>query len=299
MIIIFTGTLISTSIQTLVDKADVYESHIDQLIQNTLNWLEGKNILLSKDVIGAHLDDLPIKQTLSTVSKTLLDMVSNSFLILIFVIYLLMGKNPTARRGPIFRKIENSIKKYIAIKSVLSVVTGLLVGFFLYILGVELAIVFGVLAFILNFIPSIGSVIATLLPLPLILLDPNSSAVVMIGAIVLPGTVQMVVGNILEPKLLGDSLELHPITVLLSLIFWGMLWGVSGMLLAAPITAVLKILFENIEITKPLADLLAGRVPEETTEDPPKNLTIPTPPPSQDAQEELTIDAQEESTMNE
>ena len=85
-------------------------------------------------------------------------------------------------------------------------------------------------------------------------------------AIILPGTVQMVVGNVIEPKLLGDSLELHPITVLLSLIFWGIIWGIPGMLLAAPITAVLKILLENIEITKPVATLLEGKLPKSPKE---------------------------------
>ena len=77
--------------------------------------------------------------------------------------------------------------------------------------------------------------------------------------------VQMIIGNVVEPKLLGDSLELHPITVLLSLIFWGMLWGLPGMLLAAPITAVLKILLESLDLTKPVANLLAGHLPSETS----------------------------------
>ena len=76
----------------------------------------------------------------------------------------------------------------------------------------------------------------------------------------------MVVGNVIEPKLLGDSLELHPITVLAQLNFWGIIWGIPGMLLAAPITAVLKILLENIEITKPVATLLEGKLPKSPKE---------------------------------
>ena len=80
-------------------------------------------------------------------------------------------------------------------------------------------------------------------------------------AIVLPGTIQIVIGNMLEPKILGESLDLHPATVLMSLIFWGMLWGIVGALLAVPMTAVLKILLERLEPARPFAEIMAGRLP--------------------------------------
>ena len=138
-------------------------------------------------------------------------------------------------------------------------------GLILWFLGIELAMVFGLLAFILNFIPNVGSIIATLLPLPMVLVHPEFSWFMFLAALFVPGTIQMVIGNVLEPKMLGESLELHPITVLLSLIFWGILWGIPGMLLAAPITAVLKILLEHLELTKPLARLLEGDFQTEET----------------------------------
>lgn len=76
--------------------------------------------------------------------------------------------------------------------------------------------------------------------------------------IVLPGLVQFGIGNVLEPKIMGDSLDLHPVTVLLTLIFWGLLWGPVGMLLATPITAVLRLVLARFETTRPIGDLLAG-----------------------------------------
>ena len=101
-------------------------------------------------------------------------------------------------------------------------------------------------------------------------------------AILLPGSVQMFIGNVIEPKMLGDSLDLHPITVLLSLIFWGMLWGIPGMLLAAPITAVLKILSENLEITAPVARLLSGKLgAKQKMADPPSDSSIDQAVPEQ------------------
>ena len=138
--------------------------------------------------------------------------------------------------------------------------TGFLVGLILYLLGVDLALVFGFLAFLLNFIPSIGSIIATLLPLPIILVSPDASWTIAVLAIALPGTVQLVIGNIITPKVLGDSLDLHPIVILMALIFWGVLWGIVGMLLATPMTAVLKILLERYELTRPVARVMAGRL---------------------------------------
>ena len=118
---------------------------------------------------------------------------------------------------------------------------------------------FGLLAFLLNFIPSVGSVVATLLPLPIVLVSPEISTKVAVAAIAVPSAIQLVFGNFLEPKIMGESLDLHPATILLSLILWGTLWGVLGMILSVPITVVVKILCERFEGSRPVADLLAGR----------------------------------------
>lgn len=97
----------------------------------------------------------------------------------------------------------------------------------------------------------------------------NENATVVHGqillAVLLPTLVHVVVGQGIEPKVMGDSLELHPITVMLCLIFWGMLWGIPGMLLAAPITAAFKIFFESMDTTRPLAKMLAGNLEELMT----------------------------------
>lgn len=127
-------------------------------------------------------------------------------------------------------------------------------------IGLDMAIVFGVLTFVLKFIPEAGSIISILLPLPLVLVSPDSSIAMLLLAIILPSVMHLSVGNLIEPRLLGDSLELHPITILLSLIFWGMLWGIPGMLLATPITSAVKILCEHLELTQPVSKLLEGKV---------------------------------------
>ena len=134
--------------------------------------------------------------------------------------------------------------------------TGILVGLTLFFLGIQPAGFFGLAAFILNFIPTIGSVIATLLPLPVIFLNPEVSHTVAILAIVLPTCIQMLIGNIIEPKIMSDALGIDsPITILVALIFWGMLWGVLGMILAVPLTAILKMLILRFKLHEPFKQL--------------------------------------------
>ena len=123
----------------------------------------------------------------------------------------------------------------------------------------ELAFIFGSLTFILNFIPVIGSVIAVLLPLPIAFLQYNDPTLVVL-IIILPTIIHQIVGNFVDPKIFGESFGLHPITIILSLIFWGMIWGFIGVLLAAPLTAIIRISFERFETTKQIARLLEGKI---------------------------------------
>jgi AI-2 transport protein TqsA len=126
--------------------------------------------------------------------------------------------------------------------------------------GVQFAGLFGFLAFFLNFIPNVGGIIATLLPLPIILLSPDMSYVAKVTALAGPGIIQFVTGNIIQPRVQGSALDLHPVIVLMALIFFGMIWGIVGAFLAVPITATIRIVLEKIPDTRPVAELLAGRL---------------------------------------
>ena len=105
----------------------------------------------------------------------------------------------------------------------------------------------------------IGSVIAVLLPLPIAFLQYNDPTLVIL-IIILPTIIHQIVGNFVEPKIFGESFGLHPITIILSLIFWGMIWGFIGVLLAAPLTAIIRISFERFETTRQIARLLEGKI---------------------------------------
>jgi AI-2 transport protein TqsA len=157
--------------------------------------------------------------------------------------------------------IESTIRRYIATKLAISAVTGLLVWGILAMFGLHLAFLFGMPAFLLNFIPSIGSIIATFLPIPVAVAQFQDPWPIL-AVVALPGAVQMSIGNVIEPKLMGDGVKLHPVAILLSLTFWGLLWGPVGMILAVPITATIRIVMLRFQTTKPVAELLAGRLPE-------------------------------------
>ena len=151
-------------------------------------------------------------------------------------------------------EVYQNINKYIGIKSLTSLGTGLLVYIFLLIVGVDYPLLWGVLAFTLNFIPTIGSILAVIPPflLTIIQLGFIESLVVLAGYI----TINTIIGNILEPKFMGKGLGLSTLVVFLSLVFWGWVLGPIGMLLSVPLTITIKIALDSSEETRWLAVLL-------------------------------------------
>jgi predicted PurR-regulated permease PerM len=184
-------------------------------------------------------------------------LLSGVLFVCVFVIFLLAGRNPYAEHSQMYTDVVRKIRRYLGTKVVTSALVGVLVWASLSIIGMELAGVFGILAFLLNFIPVIGAIIVTVLPIPIAVAQFQSPWPVIL-VMVIPGGIHNIIGNIIEPKLMGEGLDLHPVTILLALSFWGLLWGIVGMFLAAPITAVMRIVLMQFDTFKPIANLLAG-----------------------------------------
>lgn len=259
------AVLVTTSVNQISANAGMYQTRLIQLTDDGITMLPLERFGVQKEQLTQSLLQVPEKFIGSVLSGTvsaIINVLSNGLLVVIFMLFLMLGKSAstTAGNSGIRSEVETRVQRFILTKTLLSTITGVLVGTTLTILGVEFALVFGVLAFLLNFIPNIGSAIATLLPLPIVLLNPELTPAAKVLAIVIPGVIQFAVGNFIEPKMMGQSLDLHPVAVLMSLIFFGMIWGIVGMFLATPITAVIKIFFERMPFTKPAADLLAGRL---------------------------------------
>lgn len=230
---------------------------------------------LEKFLSGDLRDDLPmilryydqqIQVFLFSAGGLARDFLLSIIFVSIFVIFLLSGRDPRLVRKGIYMDIEQKIRRYILTKVAISAVTGLLVWFTLERLGLPLASVFGILAFFLNFIPSIGSIISTMLPVPIAVAQFQATHDLMglILVILIPGMIQFIIGSLIDPKLMGEGLNLHPVTILLALSFWGLLWGIVGMFLAAPITAAIRIVLMQFDTLKPVGMLLAGKVSSET-----------------------------------
>jgi AI-2 transport protein TqsA len=195
-------------------------------------------------------------------TNSLLGLLSQGLLVMIFLLFLLIGEGVDAEQMPKgWSTTQKSIRRYLITKTMISAATGILVGGVLMALDIRLAMVFGLFAFLLNFIPSVGSIVATLLPIPVVIVSPDVSVATAAMAITIPAVIQIVVGNVIDPKIMGTSLDLHPVSVLLGLMIWGMLWGVVGMFLATPLMAILKTAVQRMELTAPLADLLEGKPP--------------------------------------
>ena len=249
---------IVSSVVTFLESADDYNAKVLILIDIIINKLQEFDLNIDRETIRNTLINLPLLDWASALLSNSANFISKFFLVVIMTLFLLLGKK-SKETSEEWNDIIGHVKKYIFTKFLTSTVTGILAGIIYWFLGLELAFIFGTLTFILNFIPVIGSVIAVLLPIPIAVLQyPDLSSVLLV--ILLPIVVHTVIGNIVEPKIFGDAFGLHPITIILSLIFWGMIWGVIGVLLAAPITAIVKISFERLETTKQIARLLEGKI---------------------------------------
>ncbi len=262
--ILLIGLLMITATQALVATANEYRDDLAAWAEDGFVAIEKLNVNLGQETVLQTIRDFPLLSVVGGAVGSVLDVTTTGVLLLFFLVFLLAGRNPNKSLPAIYTEIDVKVRRYVVTKFTISAVTGLLVWLVLLLFGLKLAWLFGVLAFSFNFIPSVGSVIATLLPLPIAVAqfqDPWLPWHVA-GVVLIPGALQLIVGNVIEPKLMGRGLELHPVTILLSLAFWGLIWGIMGMVLAVPMTAAIRIVFMQFETTRAAAELLAGRLPE-------------------------------------
>jgi AI-2 transport protein TqsA len=257
------GVVLIVAVQTMVDAAREYSKQVVSLTERLFVWLSAHHINIDQARITADLEGrLPgvISETAGTVSAIM----SHGLLVGFFVVFLLIGRHEHYRRNDIYSDIEGTIRDYITTATAISAMTSILVGLVLWALGLHMAWLFAFLVFLLCYIPNIGSIIATLLPIPVAVTQFHDPGMI-VAAIAIPGAIHLTIGNLVAPKMMGKGLELHPVTVLLALAFWGLLWGIVGMVLAMPIVASLRIVLNRFSTTRPLASLLAGELPRRET----------------------------------
>jgi len=264
------GLLIGTSINDFSTKLLFYEQQLQNQTQAVITWLIENEFIEPEFQISNAFNPGVILNIVGDTFNQVSNLFANGFLILLTVIFMMleemsipikvkkMVSNPEESLTRI-QAVTHNFNKYITIKTAISLVTGLLVYFLLLIIGVDYPLLWGVLAFALNFIPTIGSIIALIPPvlLTIIQIGFGKAIVVLIGFVV----INTIMGNILEPKFMGKGLGLSTLVVFLSLIFWGWILGPIGMLLSVPLTITIKIALDSSEETRLLSILLE---PEKT-----------------------------------
>lgn len=255
----FMGVGLIIAIQSMVQSAGEYSSQVADLTARMFAELNARHIAVDEARIAAELEAY-LPGLITETAGTAKEIISHGVLITFFVVFLLIGRNSSMPRSGMYAEIETTIRRYVTTMTAISATTSLLVGFVLWAFGLHMAWVFALLVFMLSYIPSIGPIIATVLPLPVAVTQFHDPWTI-VAVIVIPGFIHMTIGNLVTPKLMGSGLDLHPVTVLLALAFWGLLWGVVGMVLAVPIIAVLRIVLAHFNTTRPIAHLLSGRLP--------------------------------------
>jgi len=260
--------MITKNIQQLSNTLPAYEANVTKMA-NSINQRFDIDLFT---IMSDYAKDMNFGGILSSIFSALTGIFGSTFTVLLYLVFLLLeepvfpkklkamypDKERHAHINTLVAKIDQSIGNYVALKTITSLLTGTLSYFALLFIGIDAPLFWAFLIFVLNFIPTIGSLIATVFPTIFAVLQFGEFTP---GFLVLAiiGSIQIVVGNFIEPKLMGNTLNISPLVVFLTLAIWGVMWGVTGMLLSVPITVILIIIMSEFPGTKPIAILLSQR----------------------------------------
>ena len=265
-IIYLSGTFLYSRLTAFAAAYPEYHSRMTELIATLTARLN-----LGFDPLDGINWGQNVGRFLVTLSGSLFTFASKLVLVVIFLFFILLGKPffkyklrktfPDERAiqlSQITLSITSQIRRYLSLQFVISFCTACLVWLALSLIGVDFAVTWAALAFFLNFIPTVGSIAASIPPILLALIQFYPSFWPGVIAFFALLTIQLSIGNGIAPKVLGDQLNLSPVVILLSLLFWGWLWGIVGALLSIPITAAIKIVCENIETLQPISVMMGS-----------------------------------------
>ncbi len=259
--------LISGNITAVRDAAPTYQANLEKLVESAMK-LSG---LTELPTIANIVEQVDVRALIGGVAGAVAKVAGNTGLIVIYVIFLLAEQRTFPRKIEalfpesgqrkevqiILSDIQKRTQTYIAVKTLLSLVTAVISYVVLVAVGLDLAGFWAFVIFLLAYIPTIGSLLGVIFPALMALLQFGGISEFLIIAVGL-GAAQLVIGNVLEPRMMGRSLNLSSLVVIVSLAVWGSLWGVTGMFLSVPITVVLMIILAQFKQTRPIAILLSA-----------------------------------------
>ncbi|MCL2915726.1 AI-2E family transporter [Shewanella corallii] len=266
------ASVVGSSINDFSRQLPQYQSQLVEQFAWVLDKLREFNIQISKEKVLALFDPGMALSMTTNMLSGVGNVMANLFLIILTIVFMLFEASDLPKKlhfaldDPDMRlqqidKVLQSINQYMVIKTLVSVATGVIVGIGLWIIGVDYALLWAVVAFLFNYIPNIGSIIAAVPAVLLAFLQLGPAQAGVVAGLYLG--VNTVMGNIVEPKFMGRGLGLSTLVVFLSLIFWGWLLGSVGMLLSVPLTMIVKIALESSNSGKWLAILLSDKVSED------------------------------------
>jgi len=270
------GALVGGSVNEFIAAIPTYQVKLNQFMASSDAWLERFDVDLPSVEIMDYVNPGALMNALGAGLRGLAATLSNTFLILLTMAFILLeastipvkmqaafGDRPDLSEN--LSQITKQVQRYLAMKTLISLVTAVCVTAWTSILGLDFAFVWGLLAFLLNYIPSIGSIIAAIPAVLFTLVQHGVGPAILaaIGYVV----INVVLGNIVEPNVMGRTLGLSTLVVFLSLVFWGWVWGPMGMLLSVPLTMIVKIFLENSDDLRWMAVLLdSGRAAQARLE---------------------------------
>ena len=261
------GILMGSSISDFRTNMPEYQARLTDMGHELLGWLGQKGIVIEFDQLRSKFDPGVVMTLAGNTLSSFGNVMTNAFMILLTVVFILAeevsfadklktAKGKNYSDDGTLASFASSINSYLGLKTLMSLLTGILVMIWLLILGVDYPVMWGTLAFMLNFVPTVGSIVAAVpaVLLALIQLGPGYAGLTALGYVV----VNVGVGNVLEPKVMGNGLNLSPLVVFLSLVFWGWLLGPVGMLLSIPLTIMAKLALEQREETRWIGVMLGS-----------------------------------------
>jgi predicted PurR-regulated permease PerM len=259
------AVLIGTSLQDFSNALPTYQARLQDQMAGIFNWLSNWGINIDHNKLLSYINPGTAMEVFAGVLSSFQTVLTNAFMILLTVIFILfevsgfpdklraaLGDKESPSEG--LDKISVGIKRYIAIKTLTSLATGIFVAVCLVIIGVDYPVLWGLIAFLLNYVPNIGSIIAAVPAVILSFIQFGIGRTLFVIGVYL--VVNTVIGSIIEPKVMGRGVGLSTLVVFLSLVFWGWVLGPIGMLLSVPLTMIVKISLEESEDTRWIAVLL-------------------------------------------
>lgn len=260
--------MLSVNIVRMSDQLPSYQKNIEHIMHQLETMLSIDIVSLVEEYFGK----VDVSYILKSVFNSISEIFGDAFMVVLYVVFLMLEENifmnkidalatnpeqQKKTRG-ILQALDQSINSYILLKTLVSLITAFLSYIVLLLIGVDFAFFWAFLIFILNFIPTIGSLIATFFPASMALIQSGETAP-FLWVLVCIGSIQLIVGNIVEPKVMGNSLNISSLVVLIALTFWGSIWGVVGMILSVPITVMLIIVLAQFDKTRKAAILLSEK----------------------------------------